>query len=321
MGLKTYILKRILMIFPLFILISALIFTIMLLAPGNPVDLFFATNPSGYRQELKEELEHQMGLDQPIHVQYINWFKGLLKFDLGHSLTSGYSVWEAVSRRIGNTLKLTITSLILSQLISIPVGVISAVKQNSVVDNISRVLGLFFYCSPTYLTGLIFLLIFSLKLGWFPSYGVRSLNPTNPFLDQLLHMVLPVAVLGISRSAFQMRLVRSTMIEVLSKDYIITARAKGLKELIVIYKHALKNALLPVVTVIGLNIGYLFGGSALIETVFSWPGLGKYTVQMAFKRDYPVLMGINICIAIMILLGNLISDISYALLDPRIRYE
>jgi peptide/nickel transport system permease protein len=275
--------------------------------------------------ETIENLKHLYGLDKPIYIQYFVWLSNLLRGDLGRSIIQGRPVIDLIKDRFWNTLKLAVASLSLSLVIAIPVGVISAVKQYSKTDKISMTSALFFWSMPNFWLGLILIYTFSLWLPWLPSSGIRSIGTTYPTLhqeiiDQLKHLILPVFVSGASGAAFNSRLVRSSMLEILRQDYILTARSKGLKERVVIYKHALRNGLLPVVTVVGISLGFIISGSAVVESVFSWPGMGKFVVQMAYARDYTVIMGINVVLSVMLTFAILFTDITYAFLDPRIRY-
>jgi len=324
MSLKTYIFRRCLMIIPTFLGITVIAFTIMHLAPGGPVRFHFGLT-SGVDEELILALEHKMGLDKPIYEQYFIWLNQLLHGDLGYSFITSQSVIVMISARTLNTFKLMMTALILSIVIAIPLGVLSAVKRYSITDHLSMIGALFGVSIPGFWMGLMLILVFGLYLRWFPVSGTQSIgvtfsSPIDMFIDQLKHLVLPATVLALSGTALITRLVRSVMLEVLKEDYLMTARMKGLRERIVIYKHALRNALLPVITVVGLQLGTILGGAVVVETVFSWPGLGRLIVQAAFSRDYPVIMGVTVIVAFMVLISNLAADITYALVDPRIRY-
>jgi len=230
-----------------------------------------------------------------------------------------------ISVRIGYTVELMVVAEVVSLVLAVVLGVICAVKQYSIIDSTSSVVAIIGYSAPTFWIALMLLLVFSHQLGWLPSYGVQTARPASSLLDSLLdhlaHLILPVTVLVIGSVAYLFRIVRSAMLEVLRQDYITTARAKGLKERLVIYKHALRNALLPVITYEGYFLGFVLGGAAVIESVFSWPGLGKFDVDLALRRDYPPLMGLNVIIAVMVLLANLCTDIAYSIADPRIRYD
>jgi len=326
MTLKDYIIKRIILVIPTIIALSLITFTIMHLAPGGPLDYYLAENPLLGRDPLRlATLEERMGLNKPIYEQYIIWVKNIASGNLGWSFHSGEDVTKLILDKLNNTAILMALSLIISLIIAIPVGVTSAVKQYSRLDNFMMVFSLFGTSMPGFWFALVLIFTFVLGLGWFHTSGTQTLGVIQPtwfhmILDRASYLALPVATLSLSRLAEMTRLTRSSMLDVLKQDYIITARAKGVRELVVIYKHALRNALLPVVTVIGLNVGFLFAGSATVETIFAWPGLGKFMVDNIYKRDYPTIMGSTMLIAMTVIIANLVTDIVYAYLDPRIRY-
>ena len=297
-----FIFNRLLQLIPLLIGITLITFLVMHMAPGDPTAMF--TDPNIKPEELVR-IRANWGLDKPIAEQYFIWLKNAAKLDLGYSYISGKPVKDEIADRLPNTLLLMSVSFALILLISIPVGVISAVRKGSVFDNVFTVVSFIFMSVPTFWLSLIFMLVFSLKLGWFPTLG---------------SIVLPVAVLVISGLAGITRYQRASMIGVLNQEYIKVARAKGLPERLVIWKHALRNSLLPIITILGLSLPDLFGGAFIIETIFAWPGMGRLGVSAVFSRNYPVIMGITLITAILIVIGNLLADIGYALVDPRIRY-
>lgn len=301
-----------------------IVFALIHLAPGDPLTAFWGPRP--LPEEMRMKLIADMGLDQPLPVQYLYWLRNLFQGDLGFSFLNQQPVWKLVSDRVVPTLELVIAAEFLAVMLAIVLGVIAAVKHNSIIDGSTSLVALIGYSTPNFWMGLMLILFFSQMVVLLPS-GFRAtaelVNPTFIEIlgDRLRHGILPVFVLALGWTAYLFRLVRSSMLEVLSQDYIVTARAKGLRERVVIYKHALRNALLPVVTYLGFSIGFLFSGAVVIEEVFSWLGLGSLMVFAANLRDYPVLMGLNMIIAFMVLLGNLIADIAYALVDPRITYD
>jgi peptide/nickel transport system permease protein len=299
---KNYIIKRVLQIIPLLIGISLITFFVMHLAPGDPTSLF--TDPNIKPEELAR-IRANWGLDKPVIVQYFIWLKNAARLDLGYSYISGKPVIEEIAERLPATLLLMSISYFFILLISIPVGVISAVRKNSAFDNIFTVISFTFMAVPTFWLALVFMMFFSLYLAWLPPFG---------------NIVLPVAVMVISGLAGITRYQRAGMIEVLGQDYIKVARAKGMPENIVIYKHALRNALLPIITLLGMSLPDLFGGAFIIETIFAWPGMGRLGVSAVFSRNYPEIMAITLITAILIVCGNLLADIGYAFVDPRIRY-
>jgi peptide/nickel transport system permease protein len=324
MTMKDYIIRRLIIIVPAFFLISLIIFTLIHLAPGDPIAAMGGPHP--LKPETVERLRIEYGLDQPIPIQYLMWVGELLRGDLGYSYLNKAPVVEMISLRIPLTLELGLLAEFLSIAIAVVLGVIAAVKHHSIYDASFSVAALTGYSMPEFWLALVLILVFSFWLGWFPSslpatYGLTFPTPFHALLDNLKHFFLPVLTLVTVWTAYLFRLVRSAMLEVMTQDYVTTARAKGLKERVVIYKHALRNALLPVVTYVGNSIGFLFGGAAVIESLFALPGLGELMVKSSESRDYPALMGLGIAIAIMVLIANLCTDIAYAAVDPRIRYD
>ena len=275
----------------------------MHLAPGDPTALFI--DPNVDPQELAR-VRANWGLDQPIPVQYIKWLWNAIRLDFGRSYMTGQPVIGEIAERLPNTLILMISSYILTLLICIPVGVYSAVKKGGWFDNTFTVLSFAGMSIPTFWVGLMLMLLFAVQLDWLPATG---------------NLILPLITMTIGSLAGLTRYQRAAMLEVLNQDFIRTARAKGLPERAVIFKHALRNALIPIVTITGLSLPDLFGGAFIIETIFAWPGMGRLGVQAIFSRNYPLIMGIVMFSALLIVLGNLLADIGYALVDPRIRYE
>ena len=283
--------------------ISLISFFIMHLAPGDPTALFI--DPNVDPQELIR-VRANWGLDQPIYIQYFKWLGNALRLDFGRSYLTGQPVILEIAERLPNTLLLMISAYILTLLISIPVGVYSAVKKGGWFDNLFTVLSFIGMAIPTFWVGLMLMLLFAVQLSWLPATG---------------NLVLPLITMTIGSLAGLTRYQRAAMLEVLNQDFIRTARAKGLPERIVIFKHALRNALIPIVTILGLSLPDLFGGAFIIETILAWQGMGRLGVQAIFSRNYPLIMGIVMFSALLIVLGNLFADIGYALVDPRIRYE
>lgn len=278
-------------------------FLVMHLAPGDPTALFIEPNIDPV--ELAR-VRANWGLDQPIFIQYLVWLKNALLLDFGRSYTTGLPVIAEIGERLPMTLLLMIPSFILTLLITIPVGVISAVKKNSWFDNLFTFFSFAGMAIPTFWLGLMLMLVFSVKLHWLPAVG---------------NLALPLITMTIGSLAGLTRYQRGAMLEVLNQEYIRVARAKGLPERLVIFKHALRNALLPTITILGLSLPDLFGGAFVIETIFAWPGMGRLGVQAIFQRNYPTIMGIVMISALLIIVGNLLADIAYAMVDPRIRYE
>ena len=317
-----YTVKRILKMIPTLIVISIIIFGIINLAPGDFVD--GKVNPNMTAEKV-EQLKEIYGLDKPLPVRYINWAKGAIKGDFGDSLRYQQPVTSVINGYVWNSFYLAGTSFILCLIIAIPLGIISATKQYSIFDKTITVLSFIGISLPSFFVALVSIKLFSLNLGWFPIGGMTSAGSTATgmanFIDILKHMFLPVFSLTAIQFGTLVRYVRTSMLEVIQQDYIRTARAKGLKEKVVIYKHALRNGLIPVVTFIGLSIPGLFAGAIITETIFVWPGIGRIGYEAILNRDYTLLMGFNMFMAIMTLLGNLLSDILYAVVDPRIKLK
>ncbi|HTY13986.1 MAG TPA: ABC transporter permease [Candidatus Omnitrophota bacterium] len=319
---RKYIWQRTIQLIPLLIGISILSFFVMHLAPGDPTSLFI--DPNVNPAELAR-VRANWGLDQPIIVQYVKWLANAIRFDFGNSLITGQPVISEIGERLPATLLLMGSSLLLTLLLAIPIGVISAVKKNSWFDNFFTVFSFTGMAIPTFWLALMLMLLFSVQLNWLPAVGMfdplmRHSHPAWRALDVAIHLVLPLLTMTIVSLAGISRYQRAAMLEVLNQDFIKVARAKGLPESKVIFKHALRNALLPIVTILGLSLPDLFGGAFIIESIFAWPGMGRLGVQAIFQRNYPVIMGIVMLSALMIVLGNLIADVCYALVDPRIRY-
>ncbi len=320
----SYILKRIGFMAPMLVGITIICFAVMHLAPGSPTDLQTQMNPRA-SAELKERLRAMYDLDKPLHVQYGLWVQRLLVMDLGKSFaTDRRPVADKIMERLPITIILNILSLLLILAVAIPLGVLSAVHQDSWFDRIVSVFVFVGFAIPTFWLALLLMIFFGVDLGWLPISGIRSLNyeylaPGAAFGDLVKHLILPVGISAFGGLAGLSRYMRANMLEVIRQDYIMTARAKGLSEFQVVYKHALRNALLPVITILGLSIPGLIGGSVIFETIFAIPGMGQLFYMSVMARDYPTIMGILFIGAILTLLGNLIADVAYAVADPRIR--
>ena len=312
-----YIIGRVLGAIPLLLGISLLMFLLVNVAPGNPFQELLL-NP-GTRPEDVQALKEAYGLDKPLPVRYFVWLGNVVQGDFGNSLKNYTSVRESVLSRLPNTLKLTVAAFILALIFSIPVGVYSAVRRNSVFDYVTTVASVAGVSIPVFWLGLMLILVFAVQLGWLPTGGVVPTRGEAGILVQLKHLILPAFVLAITEIAGWTRYIRGQMLEVIRQDYIRTAQAKGLRERLVIFRHALRNALLPLVTLFGLTIPAFFSGALVTETIFAWPGIGLLTFEAATQRDYPVIMGTVMFSAFLVILGNLLSDIGYSLLDPRIK--
>lgn len=318
-----YISKRLLMMVPLIFGITLITFTVVHLAPGGPVEVETEMQLKASAQA-KENLRKLYGLDKPLHVQYYNWLKRFVLFDFGKSFVDNRDVLEKIIERIPVTLTINILSLVLIMLIAIPLGVFSAVKRYSLFDKLSTLFVFVGFSTPTFWLALLLMILFGVNLGILPISGIQSIDvsdmgPLDRLLDWTRHLILPVGISAFGGIAGLSRYSRSSMLEVIRQDYIRTARAKGLKEADVIFRHALRNALMPIVTILGLSVPGLIGGGVIFETIFAIPGMGQLFYSSAMSRDYPTIMGILVIGALLTLLGNLIADISYALADPRIR--
>lgn len=303
------------MLIPLVLGISLLVFISINFIPGDPVKIMLGIEAT---EEMAEQIRIEYGLNQPLYIQYFSWLSRIIRGDFGRSIVSGNEVVHEVIKRWPVTLQLVFLSSIFSVIIAIPAGIISAVKQNSFIDYFIRVLSLSFISLPSFAMAIFLILFVSMVYGWMPPLGFASLWDKPLIALQIL--ALPVIALGVRLSAVLSRMLRSTLLEVLREDYIRTARAKGLKERTVVYKHAVKNAFIPVLTMIGMQIGYLIGGTVIIELVFSLPGLGRLLLTGIHNRDFPVVMACTLIIAVSFALINTIVDILYGLFDPRIKY-
>ena len=314
----TYIVRRTLMSLPILLGITILSFAIMKAAPGDPMSLMMDPTIS---QADRAKFIEKYGLNDPEPVQYLKWLGNMLQGDFGTSIVKkGTPVSDLILSRLPNTLVLMVFSTLVALLISIPFGVLSAKRPYSKLDygiTVTSFLGL---AIPNFWFGLILIMVLSVNLGWFPTGGVSTLNADFSIIDRLHHLILPAFVLATADMAGITRYTRSSILDVLKQDYIRTARAKGFKENKVIFKHGLRNGLLPVITIFGLMIPSFIGGAVVVEQIFTWPGLGKLFIDSAFSRDYPVIMAMTVISAVLVVLGNLIADILYALVDPRIEY-
>ncbi|MDP4093555.1 MAG: ABC transporter permease [Bacillota bacterium] len=331
-----YIVKRLLLLIPVLIGVSIVVFIVMHVFTSDPATLVLGQHAKA--NEISA-LRQQLGLNDPIYVQYWNFFKHAIHGDLGQSLFTKTSVTKELLTRFPATIELAFAAIILASIFGIGIGILSAVKKNTIFDYAGMVTALIGVSMPIFWLGLVLIVIFSLGLHWLPVAGRISIGmePTHItgfyFIDSLItgnfeafqsslsHIILPAVALGSYSSAIIARMTRSTMLDVVGQDYIRTARAKGLHEKSIIFRHSLRNATIPIVTVIGLQLGSLLGGAVLTETVFSWPGIGNYTVDAILKSDYPVVQGAVLFIATIFVLVNLFVDILYAFLDPRIKYS
>jgi peptide/nickel transport system permease protein len=319
---RTYILRRLAISVPILFGLTLVTFIFTELLPGDFVDaLVPPTAIVAYSPEQLQAMRENYGLNKPPYVRYAIWLRELLRGNLGHSLVSGAAVRDEIMTRLPATLQLTVTSLLFGIIVGGALGIIAAVKQYSWLDQLLTILGFFWISTPGFVFAIAGIYLFSLKLPLFPTSGITDYGAAAGWLTRIHHMILPSAVLGLGSVASFMRYTRGSMLDVIRQDYIIVARAKGLGEKAILLTHALRNALIPVITIIGLDIPYLIGGAVIIESIFAWPGMGTYSLGAINARDYPVIMGVNFIVALVVLLSNLITDIAYAFVDPRIRYE
>lgn len=313
-----YLLRRILIAIPVLLGVTIINFYIVNLAPGDAVDLMI--DPGMTQADIDRQRE-SLGLNDPIHVRYGKWLGNLVQGDLGNSFSNRKPVTERIAERVGPTLFLTFTALVVAYLIAIPIGVVSATKQYSWIDYGSTVFGLVGISVPSFFLGLAAIYVFSLKLDLLPTGGMQTIGGPGGIGDRLIHLIMPAIVLGLNSVGSVMRYTRSSMLEVLRLDYMRTARAKGLAERLIIYKHGLRNAAIPIVTILSFQVTGLLGGAIITEQIFQWPGMGRLVLESISQRDYPVIMGINLLTAVLVVGFNLISDAVYALVDPRISYS
>ncbi|HIF06325.1 MAG TPA: ABC transporter permease [Gemmatimonadetes bacterium] len=326
---RTFIARRLLGAIPLVLGIATLIFFVVNLAPGDPTARFLNPNTS---PEAQEQVRVNLGLDQPLPIRYVRWLGALAKGDLGDSFSHNRPVVDIIQELLPNTLLLSFSAIGLAFILGILLGILQAVRQYSLLDSIASMVGLFFYSMPSFWLALMMVLLFSYGANvwdWpiqFPASDVQDIeyaffSPVEKVQDRLMHLTLPATSLALVLAAGIARFTRASMLDVIRQDFIRTARAKGLSEPVVIFRHALRNALIPVITLVGLYLPFLFSGTVFIETVFAWPGMGKLVVDSILERDYPVVMGGTLVFAVMVVVGNLVSDVLYAVVDPRIRHD
>ena len=314
---RTFILRRILIAIPVILLVTMIMYLIINLAPGDPIDMLI-----GQESLTPEEIEKvrvSLGLNEPIYVRYLKWLGQMLQGNLGYSFLDQQPVVNRIAERLAPTFSLMLFVILVSYSLAVPIGVISAVRQYSWVDYLATAVAFFGVSFPNFFSGLIGIYFFSLVLHWLPTGGLQTIGHAFSLGDRLHHLLLPGMVLALREVGVLVRYTRSSMLDVIRQDYIRTARSSGLSEWSVILRHALRNALLPLITMLGLTIPRLFAGVVIIEQIFQWPGMGRLAIEAILSRDYPVLMGLTLSTAVMVLLGNLFADILYGLADPRIR--
>ncbi len=315
-----FVLRRIVFSIPLLVGVTVIVFILANLMPGDAL-LAMMADDTALSKDTLEQQRDRLGLNDPLPVQYLRWLGNLAQGNLGYSLVTNESVNQAIADRILPTLELMGASLVFGIVVGVTLGVISALKQYSILDYILTVFGFAGLSIPVFFLGMLFVYLFALKLQWFPSSGMRTAGHPATLADNLEHLILPALAIGLLRVVTFMRYTRNSMLEVLSSDYLVTARAKGLRPRTVILVHAFRNALIPIVTVIGLSLPTLLVGAVYIETIFQWPGMGMLFIRAVNQRDNPMLMGAVLVTSLAVLVSNLLVDIAYASVDPRIRYD
>ncbi len=316
-----YILRRLGMALPLLVGIVTINFTIIQLAPGDPVSVLVGEFPAP--PEYVAQLRHDLGLDRPAPERYVRYMASLAHGDLGFSFRNRRPVAEVIFSRLPNTLLLMTSGIILAGVVGVALGVLASLRPYSLLDNVSSVLALVGYSVPVFWLGQVLLVVFAVELGWFPVQGISSIDSPEGLghvWDVAWHLALPMAALALRYLAVNTRITRASMLDEFQRDFIVTARAKGISNRQVVLKHALRNALIPVVTVIGFDFGFILTGSVLVETIFAWPGIGRLLFESLTARDYPVILGIFLIGGATAVIANLLTDVAYAALDPRIRY-
>ena len=314
-----YIVRRLIIMAPVLLLLSIVIFVLVRIVPNDPIWAMVGEGSDMLTADRQAALRHELGLDRSLPVQYFNWVKGLAIGDWGNSFRTKRPVVQELATRLPYTLQLAAIAFVVSVVIGVSAGVIAALKRNSLADMMATGVAMFGVAVPEFWLALMMILLFGVVLGWLPVFGGKLI--WDEPVAGLKHLILPVVALGLGGAATLMRQTRSAMLEVMGEDYIRTARAKGLAERRVVWLHALKNSLLPVVTILGIRLGHIIGGAVIIETMFSWPGVGRLAVTALKASDYPVVQVVVVMSAIVILVANLLTDIAYAYLDPRIRYN
>jgi len=313
-----YLLQRLFHALTIIVGISLLIFVFVELAPGDAVDSMLP--PEAFASdETKERLRESLGLNDPAPLRYLQWLGRTATGDMGYSLTSQKPITEVIGARLPTTLLLVGFALVFSIVIGISTGIIAAIKQYSWIDYLTTFFSFFWLSIPGFFLGLLMIYFFAVRLNWFPAFGATSPDAQYPVLDRVHHLILPGITLGLDLAAAITRYTRASLLEVLHADYIRTARAKGLREWAVIVRHGLKNALIPIITVIAFRLPYLISGAVIIETVFQWPGLGSLLLNAARQKDYPLVMALGLIVTIVVVLSSFLADVAYSIVDPRIR--
>jgi peptide/nickel transport system permease protein len=303
----------------LILLIISFVFLLIHLLPGDPATAILGGEDANPTPDALNRVRAELGLDKPLYEQYADWMSGVVQLDLGKSFATKESVASDIGHRLPRTLMITVPAVFIAIVVGIPLGIVAAKLRNTAVDPLISAFALLGFSTPVFVSGLVLVLIFSLKFGWVPSGGF--VHPMDDFSGFLKSAALPIATLSLAPMATTMRMTRSSMLEQLGLDYVRTARAKGLSEFATLYRHVLRNSMLPVITVIGLQFGHMFAGSVIVEFIFFWPGISMGLVQAIGSRDYPVIQGVILLIATAFVIINFLTDLSFAMFDPRISYD
>jgi len=314
----TFLIRRLIHSATILLGISVLVFIFVEIAPGDTIDAILPPE-SMPTPEAKEAMRERLGLNEPAPYRYALWLKRAATGDLGYSLASRKPVVDIIQTRLPATLQLVGLAMVFSVIVGVSTGVISALKQYSWIDYLATFLSFFWLSVPGFFLGLLMIYIFAVRLGWFPVFGATTAGAENPILDRLHHLILPATVLGLELAAALTRYTRASLLEVLKADYMRTARAKGLRERAVVVGHGLRNALIPIITVVAFRMPYLISGAIVIETVFQWPGLGSLTLTAANNKDYPLVMALALAVTVVVVISSFIADVAYSIVDPRIR--
>ncbi|MGH2535555.1 MAG: ABC transporter permease, partial [Thermomicrobiales bacterium] len=315
---RTYLIHRLVHALTILLGISVLVFVMVEAAPGDAVDAMIPPE-SFVDDEVKERMRERLGLNEPAPIRYVRWLGRAVSGDFGYSLTSRKPIGEIILTRLPTTLQLVGFALVVSVVVGVATGIVSAVKQYSWIDYLTTLFAFTWISIPGFFLGLLMIYVFAVRLQWFPAFGATSADAQNPILDRLHHLVLPGLTLGLELTAALTRYTRSSLLEVLHADYMRTARAKGLRDRVVIVRHGLSNALIPIITVIAFRLPYLISGAVIIETVFQWPGLGFLALTAANQKDYPLVMALALAVTLVVVVSSFVADVTYSLVDPRIR--
>jgi peptide/nickel transport system permease protein len=314
-----FFIRRLIASIPVLLVVSICAFSLIHMAHGDPAVAMFGSQLEKMRVEDQMRIRENLGLNQPLTIQYLKWFSGVLQGELGRSYIDGRDVRDIIMSRLPSTLVLNVAALVLMMIVAVGIGVLSAIKQYSWFDYLSTGFAFLFYAVPSFWLALLSILVFCVYLGWLPSSGLSTIGREFDFQDRLVHLILPTIVLAVSHVGAYIRFVRASMLEILNQEYILTAQAKGLRKSTIYFTHAFRNALIPLLTYAGMSFSSLIGGAYLVETVFAYPGIGQLTIHAAATRDYPLLMGTVLLTGVFVVAGNLLADVCCAWADPRLQ--